>query len=81
MFQVTQAQIVRFLLGRAGLRFRNLNLGVRGHDLIYQTATCNARVPIYPEGLAFVPPFLDGHHDHDGAFKFVCHGDQDLAPW
>ena len=31
----------------------------------------NAPVPIYPEGLAFFPPFLEGH----GAF--AC--DQDLA--
>jgi hypothetical protein len=65
MFQVTL--IVRFLLER-GLRFRNLSFG--GHDLI-KTATFNAPVPIYPEGLAFAPPFLEGH----GAF--VC--DQDLA--
>jgi hypothetical protein len=38
-----------------------------------QTATFNAPVPIYPEleGLAFFPPFLEGH----GAF--VC--GQDLA--
>ena len=35
------------------------------------TATFNTPVPIYPEGLAFFPPFLEGH----GAF--VC--DQDLA--
>ena len=55
MFQVTQ--IVRFLLER-GLRFRNL--GFCGHDLM-QTATFNAPVPIYPEGLAFFPPFLEGH--------------------
>jgi hypothetical protein len=34
--------------------------------------TFNAPVPIYPEGLPFVPPFLKGH----GAF--VC--DEDLAP-
>ena len=67
MFQVTQ--IVRFLLER-GLRFRNL--GFCGHDLM-ETATFNAPVPVYPEGLAFFPPFLEGH----GAFKFVC--DQDLA--
>jgi hypothetical protein len=33
--------------------------------------TFNAPVPIYPEGLAFVPPFLQV------AFKFVC--DQGLA--
>jgi hypothetical protein len=31
-------------------------------------------VSIYPEELAFVPPFLEGH----GAFQVVC--DQDLAP-
>jgi hypothetical protein len=36
-----------------------------------QTATFNAPVPIHPEGLAFFPPFLEGH----GAF--VC--DQDLS--
>ena len=67
MFQVTE--IVRFLLER-GLRFRNL--GFCGHDLM-ETATFNALapVPVYPEGLAFFPPFLEGH----GAF--VC--DQDLA--
>ena len=65
MFQVTQ--IVRFLL-KGGLRFRNL--GFCGHDLM-ETATFNAPVPVYPEGLAFFPPFLEGH----GAF--VC--DQDLA--
>ena len=54
-FQVTQ--IVRFLLER-GLRFRNL--GFCGHDLM-QTATFNAPVPIYPEGLAFkfFAPFLE----------------------
>jgi hypothetical protein len=65
MLQVTQ--IVRFLLER-GLRFRNL--GFCGHALM-STATFNAPVPIHPEGLAFFPPFLEGH----GAF--VC--DQDLA--
>ena len=65
MFQVTQ--IARFLLER-GLRFRNL--GFCGHDLM-ETATFNAPVPVYPEGLAFFPPILEGH----GAF--VC--DQDLA--
>ncbi len=62
-FQVTQ--IVRFLLER-GLRFRNL--GFCKHDLMY-TATFNAPVPIYPGGLAFFPPFLEGHgafvRDHD----------------
>ena len=71
MFQVTDSEIVRFLLER-GLRFRNL--GFCGHDLMW-TATFNApqctTVPIYPEGLAFFSPFLEGH----GAF--VC--DQDLA--
>ncbi len=67
MFQVTQ--IVRFLLER-GLRFRSYNLGFCGHDLM-ETATFNAPVPIYPEGLAFFPPFLEGH----GAFV----RDQDLA--
>ena len=59
MFQVTQ--IVRFLLER-GLRFRNL--GFCGHDFnidLMQTATFNALVPIYPEGLTFFPPFLEGH--------------------
>jgi hypothetical protein len=60
MFQVTQ--IVCFLL-EGGLRFRNL--GLCGHDLM-ETATFNAPVPPYPEGLAFFPPFLEGH----GAF--VC---------
>ena len=65
MFQVTQ--IVSFLLER-GLRFRNL--GFCGHDLM-ETATFNAPVPVYPEGLAFFPPFLEGH----GAFD--C--DRDLA--
>ncbi len=34
----------------------------------------NALLSIYPEGLAFVPPFLKGH----GAFQVVC--DRDLAP-
>jgi hypothetical protein len=34
----------------------------------------NALLSIYPEGLAFVPPFLEGH----GAFQVVC--DRDLAP-
>ena len=67
MFQVTQ--IVRFLL-ECGLRFRNLDFCGLGHDLM-KTATFNAPVPIYPEGLAFFPPFLEGH----GAF--VC--DQDLS--
>jgi hypothetical protein len=67
MFHVTQ--IVRFLLER-GLRFRNLASGFCGHDLMY-AATFNAPVPIYPEGLAFFPPFLKGHG------LFVC--DQDLA--
>ena len=72
MFQVTQ--IVRFLLER-GLRFRNL--GFCGHGLMArETATFNAPVPIYPEGLAAAaffkfPPFLEGH----GAFV----RDQDLA--
>ena len=66
MFQVTL--IVRFLL-EGGLR--TSNLGFCGHDL-RKTATFNASVPIYPEGLAFIPPFLEGH----GAF--VC--DQDRAP-
>ena len=65
MFQVTE--IVRFLLER-GLRFRNL--GFCGHDLM-ETATFNAPVPIFPEGLAFFPPFLEGHD------AFDC--DQDLA--
>ena len=65
MFQVTQ--IVRFLL-EGGLRFRNP--GYCGHDLI-ETATFNAPVPVYPERLAFFPPFLEGH----GAFI----RDQDLA--
>jgi hypothetical protein len=46
MFQVTQ--IVRFML-EGGLRFRNL--GFCGHDLM-ETATFNAPVPPYPEGLA-----------------------------
>jgi hypothetical protein len=69
MFQVTQ--IVRFLLER-GLRFRNL--GFCGHDLMYTaTSGFNAPVPIHPEGLAFFPPFLEGH----GAF--VCDQDSDLA--
>jgi hypothetical protein len=61
MFQVTQ--IVRFRLERR-LRFRNL--GFCGHDLmrtatfdLMSTATFNAPVPIYPEGLAFFPPFLE----------------------
>ena len=67
MFQVTRIEVVRFLLER-GLRFRNL--GFCGHDLMW-TATFNAPVPIYPEGLALFPPFLEGH----GAFD--C--DQDLA--
>ena len=70
MFQVTQ--IVRFLLEalRDGIRFRNL--GFCGHDVM-ETATFNApvTVPVYPDGLAFFPPFLEGH----GAF--FC--DQDLA--
>ncbi len=65
MFQVTE--IVRFLL-EGGLRFRNL--GFCGHDLM-ETATFNAPVPPYPEGLAFYPPFLEGH----GVFV----SDQDLA--
>jgi hypothetical protein len=52
MFQVTQIEIVRFLLER-GLRFRNL--GFCRHDLM-QTATFNTLVPIYPEGLASFAP-------------------------
>jgi hypothetical protein len=68
-------QIVRFLLAsERGLCFRNL--GFCGHDSM-QTATFNAPVPIYPEGLAFFPPFLEGH----GAFVSGCDHDhwQDLA--
>ncbi len=63
-FQVTQ--IVRFLLANSerGLRFRNL--GFFGRGLMW-TVTFNAPVPIYPEGLAFFPPFLEGH----GASAFV----------
>ena len=70
MFQVTQIIRFRVLLEalRGGLRFRNL--GFCGHDVM-ETATFNAPVPVYPEGRAFFPPFLEGH----GAF--VC--DQDLA--
>ncbi len=70
MFQVTQ--IVRFLL-EGGLRFRNL--GFCGHDQfdvdsdLQCTGTDSG--PIYPEGLAFFPPFLEGHD------AFVR--DQDLA--
>ena len=67
MFQVTQ--IVRFLLER-GLRFRNLGFCGLGHGLVW-TVTFNAPVPIFPEGLAFFPPFLEGHD------AFDC--DQDLA--
>ena len=72
MLQVTQIASVRFLL-EGGLRFRNL--GFCGHDLM-ETATFKAPLPVYPGpgdglGLAFFPPFLEGH----GAF--VC--DQDLA--
>ncbi len=43
-----------------------------------ETATFNAPVPVYyPDGLAFFPPFLEGH----GAFAShgVCASDQDLA--
>jgi hypothetical protein len=36
-------------------------------------APSTSPVAIYPEGLAFFPPFLEGH----GAFQGVC--DQDLA--
>jgi hypothetical protein len=49
-----------------GLRFRNL--GFCGHDI---DSDLHAPVPIYPEGLAFFPPFREGH----GAFV----SDQDLA--
>ena len=56
MFQVTQ--IVRFLL-EGGLRFRNL--GFCGHDLMETAATFNAPAPVYPKGLAFFPPFVEGH--------------------
>jgi hypothetical protein len=57
-----------FLLER-GLRFRNLGFCGHASDLM-QTATFNAPVPIHPEGLAFFPPFLEGH----GALAFVSGG-------
>ncbi len=67
MFQVTQIVRFRVLLEalRGGLRFRNL--GFCGHDVM-ETATFNAPVPVYPEGLAFFPPFLEGH----ASGAFVC---------
>ncbi len=60
MLQVTQ--IVRFLLEALSAVFVFkfvVNLGFCGLDLM-QTATFNAPVSIYPEGLAFIPPFLPG---------------------
>jgi hypothetical protein len=80
MFQVTQIVLVRFLLEH-GLRFRDL--AFCGHDFkLMKTATSvqssvqYAPVPIYPEGLAFVLPFLEGH----GPGAFACDQDSDLAP-